>query len=58
MTTPRAEDPRQQLLLLARLASTRLLAAILLAVAPGLSGLASQQSAVPPARSHLPGVPY
>src|SRR4029077_9274304 len=58
MTTPRAEDPRRQPLLLARPTPTRLLAAVLLAVAPGLSGLASQRAAVPPTRSHHPDVPY
>ena len=56
MTTPRAEDPRRQPLLLVRPTPMRLLVAVLLAVAPGLSGLASPQSAVPPTRSHHPDV--
>ena len=58
MTTPRAEDPRPQSLLLARPTPTRLLAAVLLAATTGLSGVASLQPAVPPTRSHHPDVPY
>src|SRR6185295_12943034 len=58
MTTARAEDSRQPPPLPARPMFSSLLAAVLLAVAPGLSGVASPQSAVPPTRSHHPDVPY
>src|SRR5437879_5110223 len=57
MTTPRAGDPRQPLRF-ARPTSAWLLASVLLAVAPGLSGSGSPQSAVPPTRPHHPDVPY
>src|SRR6185295_19143979 len=42
----------------ARPAATRLLAAVLVAAAPGLSGVASLQTTVPPTRSHHPDIPY
>src|SRR4029077_19014136 len=58
MTTPRTQNPPRQPLLLVRPTSTWRLAAVLLAVAPGFSGLASLQSTVPPTRSHHPDVPY
>src|SRR5580765_155434 len=58
MTTPRSEDPQRPPLFLAPPTPTWLLAAVLLAVAPGFSGLASLQSTVPPTRSHHPDVPY
>ena len=58
MTTPRDEDPRRQPRVFARPTPTRLLVAVLVAVAPVLSGVASLQTAVPPTRSHHPDVPY